>query len=180
MEWYYADESEKQHIVAAEELPVLVAAGTIRPETLLWNETLSGWRPAPDLRPDLFPGLAYPPILTPAQRREVGYPGNSVLPGQPAPTDAVSICSLIFGILGLIFCGAPIFSVPAIICGHIGRKRARMELVPSSNGGLCLAGLIMGYIGLAFFALLILFYVGVFAAAFIGASMEGIEATPVP
>lgn len=173
-QWYYADESDQQRPVAEEELGKLAASGVIKPGTLLWNETMPDWRRAAEVRPDLFSAGTPPPILSPVQRRDIVVTG-SAFPGQRSPTDPVAVCALVFGIIGLLFCGAPIFSIPGIICGHISRRRARDEVSASSNGGLALAGLITGYIGLALFAVVLLFYGAILIAAIAGAGMEGAE-----
>ena len=173
MEWYYADASDQQQSTSEESLPGLIAEGLIKPQTLLWNETLVHWKPAIELRPDLFGTLVAPPILSPAQRREVGF-GNSGFPGQTSPPDSVAVCALIFGLLG-IFC-FPLLGLGGVVCGHIARKRAREETLPSSNGGMALAGLITGYIGLAIMIVIIVFYAAILIAAIAGAGIEGAEA----
>lgn len=178
MEWFYADESRGQHAVAFEELPRLVAAGTIRGGTLVWNETMADWRPAAEALPDLFPGHLAPPLLSPVQRRDLGYPAGPAFPGQRAPVSALAICSLVFGILSVLLCG-PVFGLPAVICGHMARKQAREEPLPSSNGGLSLAGLITGYIGLVLNGIILIFYfVAVGVAIATDAGTSGSPVTP--
>ena len=157
MEWFYADESRGQHAVESGALPDLVAAGTIRATTLVWNETLPDWQPAASVLPELFPATASPPLLTPAQRRGIAPAPGPAFPGQRAPVDPVAVTSLVCGSLSILICG-PVLGLPAVICGHIARSRAREEPLPSSNGGLSLAGLITGYIGLVLSALVIVFY----------------------
>jgi len=157
MEWYYADTSGARHSVRADALPELVGSGTIGRETPVWNETLTGWTPAAAALPHFFD--VRPPQLTLAQRRALLSTPDGSLPRPRAATDAVAVCALVFGILGLPIC-LPIFSIPAIICGHIGRRRAREEQVPSANGGLSLAGLIMGYVGLVVMVVILVFYLG--------------------
>lgn len=164
MQWFYADDNRQQHEVSADDLPQLIASGMIRAGTLVWNETMPDWRPAAQTLPDLFPCSASPPLLTLAQRRELAPLTGPAFPGQRAPVDVLAILSLVFGILSIFACGA-ILGIPAVICGHIGRKRARAEVLPSSNGGLCLAGLITGYIGLAFTLLFVVFYAAAIIAA---------------
>lgn len=176
MEWFYADESRGQHAVAFEELPRLVAAGTIRGGTLVWNETMPDWRPAAEALPDHFPGHSAPPLLSPAQRRDLGYPAGHAFPGQRAPVDTLAVLSLVFGILSLLACG-PFLGLPAVICGHMARKRAREESLPSSNGGLSLAGLITGYIGLVFYGIFLIIYIVAIAIAI--ASDAGTTGSPV-
>lgn len=173
MEWFYADASDQQRSTSEDSLPGLIAEGAIKPRTLLWNETLVNWTPAIELRPDLFGTLVAPPILTPAQRREVGL-GNTGIPGQSSPTDSMAVCSLIFGLLGL-FC-FPLLGLGGVICGHIARKRALEETLPSSNGGMALAGLITGYIGIAIMVVLLVFYAVVIIAAISEGGFEGSDA----
>jgi hypothetical protein len=158
MEWFYADESRVQHAVALEELPSLIAAGTIRGGTLVWNESMADWKVAAEALPDLFPIPLAPPLLSPAQRRDLGYQAGPGFPGQRAPVDTLAVLSLVFGILSLLACG-PFLGLPGVICGHMARKRAREESLPSSNGGLSLAGLITGYIGLVFYGILFTIYI---------------------
>lgn len=174
IQWYYADESDQQRPVAEDELGGLVKSGAIKAGTLLWNETMADWKQAAEVRPDLFGTVTTPPLLSPVQRREIVV-NRTVVAGQRSPTDPVAVCALVFGIIGLLFCGAPVFSLPGIICGHISRRRARDEVNPSSNGGLALAGLITGYIGLALFAVVVLFYGVIIIAAIAGAGLEGLE-----
>jgi Domain of unknown function (DUF4190) len=80
-------------------------------------------------------------------------------PAGPAPTqgNGFAIAALVLGILGFVFpliCG-----IPAIVFGVIGRTRAKEG---GPNGGLALAGLILGIVSTAFWILL-------FALTFIGA-----------
>jgi uncharacterized RDD family membrane protein YckC len=71
MTWYYADGSERVGPLDEARFRDLVAAGRIRPETLVWNESLSGW----------------------AAFRDVSQPGPVSL-GAPAQTaEALGTCS---------------------------------------------------------------------------------------
>lgn len=57
-------------------------------------------------------------------------------------TDGFAIAALVLAILSLIF--GPLTSVPAIIVGHVARRRIRKN--PALQGhGLALTGLIVGY-----------------------------------
>lgn len=177
MQWFYADDNRGQHEVHADDLPHLIASGAIRAGTLVWNESMADWLPAGNALPDHFPHTASPPLLTSAQRRELAPVTGPAFPGQRAPVDALAICSLVFGILSILACG-PVLAIPAVICGHIGRSRARAEILPSSNGGLALAGLITGYIGLAITIAVVLFYGAIFIAAIASeGGINGMEPT---
>lgn len=64
-----------------------------------------------------------------------------------------AVISLVAGILAYLILPL-IGAVAAVICGHIGRSRARKGAV---GGGMALAGLILGYLQLLAFALLLVF-----------------------
>ncbi len=164
MQWFYADSDNQQHPVEEADLENLIASGVVSSTTLVWNESLPNWIPAGEALADRFEGGAVtPPVLTNSQARQAitAIPGAA---GQKPAADAVSICALVFGILGIFTC-IPFLALAGIICGHIGRKRARLETGPSSNGGLALGGLITGYIGMVFFILFCLVYGAIIIAA---------------
>lgn len=167
MQWIYADEAQQQHEFAEERFPALIAEGRIREKTLVWNESMSNWQPCREVRPDLFGGTPIPPLLTPAQRRQIQQASPEI--GGPPPLDAVSLLSLIFGVLGILC--IQLFSLPAVVCGHIGLKRANEAPGNSTNKGFAIAGIITGYLGLAILLVIIIFYG---AVILIGIS-DGIE-----
>ena len=74
----------------------------------------------------------------------------------PAQTSGTAIASLVFGIVSwfaLPFLGA----IVAVICGHIARAEIRRSLHPRIEGdGLAVAGLVLGYVQLAFCLLLVI------------------------
>ena len=78
---------------------------------------------------------------------------------QPMQTTTAT-SSLVAGILGLFFFG----SIIAIICGHIARSQIKQSQGAQSGDGMALSGLILGYIGVAIWALWLIF-AGVIAAA---------------
>ena len=59
--WFYADSENQTHSISEEQLQSLIAAGVIRPGTLLWSQGQTGWLPASQLLPDLFHSAATPP-----------------------------------------------------------------------------------------------------------------------
>jgi len=83
-------------------------------------------------------------------------------PAQAAPPPAVkqtsgaAMASLILGLLSFLCGFSFLTSVPAIICGHMGRARVRSDPEHYTGGGLALAGLIMGYAVTAFSILLVI------------------------
>ena len=70
----------------------------------------------------------------------------------PARTSSLAVWSLVLGILGLL-CFSFLAGVPAIICGHMGRSRIKDSQGALKGDGMALAGMIMGYIGIAIFVL---------------------------
>ena len=83
---------------------------------------------------------------------------------QPAPpTNGLAIASLILSISA--FVALPLIgSIAGVVCGHMARSQLRQRR--GEGDGLALAGLIIGWIGIAFYGLLLLFILGVvFAAA---------------
>jgi hypothetical protein len=82
---------------------------------------------------------------------------NETLP--PAPnaasrpkTSALSVWSLVLGILGLLFllvCISPLFAIPAVICGHMAYSRIKHSSGALAGEGMALAGLVTGYVSIA-------------------------------
>lgn len=64
-----------------------------------------------------------------------------------AKTSAHAIWSLVLGILSFI-CFGFFAGIPAVICGHVARSKIRQSQGTLSGGGMALAGLILGYVGL--------------------------------
>jgi hypothetical protein len=74
-------------------------------------------------------------------------------------TSSLAIVSLIFGILAYLF--LPFFgAVIAVVCGHSARSEIRRAPPGTVEGdGLAVAGLVLGWIQLAFTAIAIVFAV---------------------
>lgn len=51
MEWYYANDGQREGPVPAEELARLVAVGTVRDETLVWRAGMNHWQPWREVAP---------------------------------------------------------------------------------------------------------------------------------
>ena len=66
----------------------------------------------------------------------------------------IAVVSLVLGILGML-CLGPLCSIPAIICGHIAMSRIKKDRAALSGDGMALAGLIMGYLQIAFMVVLV-------------------------
>ena len=66
-----------------------------------------------------------------------------------ARTSAHAIWSLVLGILSFL-CFGFFAGIPAVICGHVARSNIRKSQGALTGGGMALAGLILGYVGLVF------------------------------
>jgi len=64
----------------------------------------------------------------------------------PPQTSGLAISSLVLGILSCTILGF-VAGIPAIICGHSARKKARIAPHSYGGGGLAVAGLVLGYVG---------------------------------
>jgi hypothetical protein len=88
----------------------------------------------------------------------VDLPGaRPVAPMPPAPpqfakTNSLAITSLVCGIAQLMF--GPLATVPAVVCGHMARHQIRRTR--EEGAGMALAGLILGWIGVGFTALVVI------------------------
>lgn len=125
-----------------------------------------GPTPTPSYLPGGLPpgyvGDAYPQgmPLPPGVQLQPGMPGPLYL--EP-PTSVLAICSLVFGIGGFVF--LPFLgSIAAVICGHMARNELRRRQGQLRGDGLAMAGLILGYIGIA---LTILAIVGIIVILFL-------------
>ena len=113
-------------------------------------------------------GAQWTPVST-ALARPVQYPPSVLV--QAAPTNGLAVASLVFGILSWVLC--PLAGgVIAVACGHLAKSQIKTS--GESGGGMATAGMVLGYVHLAFWAIGVLFWIfvsGGFAAlAAIGAA----------
>jgi hypothetical protein len=75
-------------------------------------------------------------------------------PAPPAPpkNNALAIASLVCGVAQLMLW--PLATIPAVMLGHVARRQIRRT--GEQGAGMALAGLILGWIGVGFTALLVL------------------------
>jgi hypothetical protein len=92
------------------------------------------------------PQQPYPPYQQP-------YPPYAPYPPAP-PTNGLAIAALVCGVGGFV---VGFSFIPAIICGHLARRQIRQT--GEQGAGLALAGLILGYVGIALFVVLIAVFV---------------------
>lgn len=122
------------------------------------------WDPGP------APAYETPDFQPPTQTPAAAYPppiGLQVVPA--APTNGLAVASLVFGLVGL-FLFPVIAPLLAVIFGHLARGQIRNS--GEGGGGMAVAGLVLGYLALAFslIALLIFIVIVLIAAAASSAS----------
>ncbi|KPC83737.1 MULTISPECIES: DUF4190 domain-containing protein [Streptomyces] len=105
------------------------------------------------------------PSAPAAPSASYGYPGYPGYGGQqpwgPAPANGLGIAAMVLGIIAVVgFCMyglGVVLGVLALIFGIIGRGRARRG--EASNGGMALAGIILGSIGIVISAVFLGFII---------------------
>jgi hypothetical protein len=101
------------------------------------------------------PVIAASPVLerSPSTKARVYAPPAAI----PAPTNGMAIAALVCGILGI--------SILALIFGYIGRRQIDESQGLSGGRGLAIAGIVLGWVGLAFLVFWIIIAVVLIAAA---------------
>jgi hypothetical protein len=97
--------------------------------------------------------------------------------GQPlpeVPTDGKAKASMILGILSL-FCF--LGGIPAIILGHMSRANIRQSMGRLKGDGMAVAGLIMGYISVAYTVCMLFIVAAIVLPNFLRAKMAANEST---
>jgi hypothetical protein len=126
--------------VSIEQLRQWIADGRVNAQTRVQAAGAAEWKAAtefPELgfasaAADSGPGSA-PPTLP------VGQAGGQ--------QQGLAITSFVLGLLSLVCLGL-LAGIPAIICGHVARGRARRAPGQCGGAGFALAGLIMGYVSI--------------------------------
>jgi hypothetical protein len=139
--YHIAIEGRKQGPLNEAEVREKIARGELKPTDLCWREGWQEWR-----RVDaVFAAQAEdaPPPLP------LHATGAADLTGAPK-TCGLAKVSLAFGICTFVlFPLCFLFMIPAIVCGHVAQSRIRQARGALVGGGMALAGLIMGYMGVA-------------------------------
>ena len=105
--------------ISLEQFSQWAAAGRVNLQTQVQPVGAADWKSASEI-PELqaiFAGLGR---VAPA-----GAPSPISAPASARPQQGLAVTSLVLGIVSLV-CLGPLTGIPAIICGHIARKRSRM------------------------------------------------------
>ena len=124
--------------VGLEQMRQWIAEGRVNAQTRVQRDDGGDWKTAAEL-PEL--GLA-----STAGGPSAGSPPPVLSAGQPGGQQkGVAVTSFVLGLLSLV-CFGLLAGIPAIICGHVARGRARRAPGQYGGAGFALAGLIMGYV----------------------------------
>jgi hypothetical protein len=153
-----------------------IAAGQLFLSDLGWTQGEADWKPLA-----AFPGLGMEApskdaAVSPLRALDPGRPVAGVV-GGPAPTrtnSGAAVASLILGILSVSF--LPVLaSIPGIICGHTARSNIRQSNGALTGGGMAVAGLVMSYLGLAFWLMMLPILAGIAIPVFNEVKLRGEE-----
>ena len=120
--------------VTGEELCEWIRQGRAGRNTMIRPSNTDSWRPL----------STFPEFSGPLR----GLPWIPLY--QPAPkAHGLAVASLVLGIISLVIVGIGLLTgVPAAICGHAALRAIKAEPTEYGGGGMAIAGLITGYIGL--------------------------------
>ncbi len=106
------------------------------------------------LQAEAVPAAAQPAAHAQARPAEPQYL-------QPIPTSGKAIAALVLGILWLYWIG----SILALLLGYAARDEIRRSKTPIGGGGLATAGIVLGWVGVATFAIFALVFCGALATS---------------
>jgi hypothetical protein len=111
--------------------------------------------PPPPPQWGAYPG-SYPPPPPPPY---AGYP-----PPQIGPRNGLGIAALVLAIIGLVFCwtvaGGVILGVIAVVIGFVAWGRVKSG--QATNGGVAIAGIVLGFLAIIVSLIFIPIWIGVF------------------
>jgi len=147
-----ASDGKEYGPVSLEQLRQWIAEGRVNAETRVQESGAPDWKTAAEF-PEIAALLAAPPppIAGPAR---VSAPVSPLLP-VARPSKGLAITSFVLGLASFVLCLSIFTGIPAIVCGHIARGRARRS--PDQYGGVAfaVAGLILGYLSILYTIMLV-------------------------
>lgn len=119
--------------------------GRINSQTRVKAESCSEYKTALDT-PELST------LFAPATPRPSGQEAPPVISAPTARDQekqkGLAVLSLILGLSSFLLCLSALTGIPAVICGHVARSRARCLPTRYGGAGLATVGLVLGYAGI--------------------------------
>lgn len=113
--------------------------------------------PPPPPQYGAYPG-SYPPPPPPPP------PYAGYAPPPAGPKNGLGIAALVLAIVGLVFCwtvaGGVILGAVAVVLGFVGRSRVKRG--EATNGGIAIAGIVLGFLAIVVSLVFIAIWIGVF------------------
>ena len=139
--YHIAVNGVKQGPLNEAEVREKIARGEVQSADLCWREGWSEWKRIAVAFPDLVVGP--PPLPAPGSFPGASFTGTPTMCGLAVASLVCGTCTIVLFPLCILF------MIPAIICGHVAQSRIRQAKGALVGGGMALAGLIMGYAGVA-------------------------------
>jgi hypothetical protein len=149
-QWFYALDGKPSGPVDFRDLQQLALSGQIGPSVLVWKKGMQGWTPTSSISGlAVFVGPPDAPRPSGGPRRDEEHHPGASFPAEPARTSGLAIASLVLSLVWI--CG--LGSLLAVIFGAISLSQISRSSGRLGGKGLAIAGLVLGILGLAVFAL---------------------------
>ena len=154
-----------------------IAEGRITPQMQVSVSGTDQYRTAAEI-PELAQAfsLAALRVSPNAFAQTTATPSNPAYNYAPAKSQGLAIASLVCGCASFM---CIIFSILAIIFGHIARGQVRREPERYNGAGMALAGLILGYCWIALSAIILIIYI-IFIVIFVSTASRAGPGAPPP
>jgi len=140
-------------VFSEEEVREGLRTGRFASTDIGWREGMANWQPLSQ-----FPELSAAAPAAPPPQAGAGSVTARPQSSVAGTTEPLAIWSFVLGVLSLLCCGF-ILGIPAVICGHLALSKFQKE--PQLQGkGLATAGLIIGYVAIAFWVIYVVFFGG--------------------
>ncbi len=157
--YYVSRNGVQQGPHSIEQINMLLGMRQLSGDDLAWQEGMVQWEPLSRIPgvnaaggPPPMPGAYSPPASNVA-------PQGGMYQGPPR-TSGMAIASMVLGILALLFFFTHIFALIlgllAVIFGHISRGTIVRSRGQIGGGGMAMAGLVTGYIGIVLAVVLLI------------------------
>jgi hypothetical protein len=200
--WHYSPDGIQRLEVSEAMLAGLARSGQLTADMLVWQPGMDAWRPAREVRSDLFSEghASAPPPPPPAETRPTPWVGGTAStqtsfqptpphPHNPSfrrPVESAAQTSVITGAIAAVsgitnFCCCagivitPVAGLIAVIFGHIAHAAAKNQPAAEQDKRLALVGLALGYMSLILLLGYTVYIVAMFGLAGMGVMAEEIR-----
>ena len=199
--WHYSPDGIQRLEVSDAMLAELARSGQLTADMLVWKPGMDEWRPAREVRSDLFSegsaSASPPPPPPPAETGPTPWVGGTAsgqtsfhpTPPHPhshsfrRPAGSAALTSVISGAIAAVsgitnFCCCagivitPIAGLIAVIFGHIAHAAAKNQPAAEQDKRLAIVGLALGYVSLILLLGYMVYIIAMFGLAGMGIMAE--------